>query len=192
MVELHITQPDKKSVKAKLQDGIYYVGSSQADCQLLLKFPGVSRKHLEMRVKGSSLFIQDLNSANGTMLNNVDLTPNNIVPVPPGGSIQMGSVLIRLASAETPKQTVPAAQQQAAGSVSESPAKKNELLDSNLDEFGKEKIPLLIISGIPDSARPLIQEIKKPHPIIRVRLNSRYHLMFPATKAGSASIQQYS
>ena len=171
MVELHITQPDKKSVKAKLQDGIYYVGSSQHDCQLLLKFPGVSRKHLEMRVKGNSLFIQDLNSANGTVLNNVDLTPNNIVPVPPGGTIQMGSVLIRLAS-EMTQHPQSAPKQDTAAPVQNNNTSKKELLDSNLDEFGKEKIPVLTISGIPDSARPIIQEIKKhAHAELLKRLN---------------------
>ena len=171
MVELHITQPDKKSVKAKLQDGIYYVGSSQADCQLLLKFPGVSRKHLEMRVKGSSLFIQDLNSANGTVLNNIGLTPNNIVPVPPGGTVQIGSVFIRLAG-EAVQQNAPAPQQSASVPAQNPAEDKKELLDSNLDEFGKEKIPVLTISGIPDSARPVIQEIKKhAHAELLKRLN---------------------
>ncbi|MBR2723582.1 MAG: FHA domain-containing protein, partial [Lentisphaeria bacterium] len=173
MVELYITQPDKKSVKAKLQEGIYYVGSSQADCQLYLKFPGVSRKHLEMRVKGTSLFIQDLNSANGTLLNNIALTPNNIVAVPPGGIVQIGSVLIRMEGASS---AAPAAPQPATPASPEKhvekTAKQDKILDSDLDEFGKEKIPLLTISGIPDSARPIIQEIKKhAHVELLKRLN---------------------
>ncbi len=174
MVELYITQPDKKSVKAKLQEGIYYVGSSQADCQLYLKFPGVSRKHLEMRVKGSSLFIQDLNSANGTLLNNVALTPNNIVAVPPGGIVQIGSVLIRMESSNAAAPAAP--QHNSTHAEPQTPAappqKKEKILDSDLDEFGKEKIPLLTISGIPDSARPVIQEIKKhAHIELLKRLN---------------------
>ena len=58
MLELHIIQPDRQIIKAQLQDGLYYAGSS--DCQLLLKFPGVSRRHLEMRVKNNILYIKDL------------------------------------------------------------------------------------------------------------------------------------
>ena len=70
MIELHIIQPDHQIIKAQLQDGLYYAGSSSSECQLPLKFPGVSRKHLEMRVKNSVLYIKDLDSANGTLLNN--------------------------------------------------------------------------------------------------------------------------
>lgn len=178
MLELHIIQPDKNQIKAKLQDGMYFVGSSQADCQLLLKFPGVSRKHLEMRVKGNSLFIKDLNSANGTLLNGVAVTPNNVVAVPPNGTINIGNVLIKLSSAAAappspvPKNSTP--QNNTADTVSEikAPPKEPKLKDSNLDEFGKEKIPLLTISGIPDSVRPIIQEIKKhAHAELLKRLN---------------------
>lgn len=178
MLELHIIQPDKNQIKAKLQDGMYFVGSSQADCQLLLKFPGVSRKHLEMRVKGNSLFIKDLNSANGTLLNGVAVTPNNVVAVPPNGTINIGNVLIKLSSAAAaPPSPAPknsTQQNNAADTVSEikAPPKEPKLKDSNLDEFGKEKIPLLTISGIPDSVRPIIQEIKKhAHAELLKRLN---------------------
>ncbi|MFA7230830.1 MAG: CpaF family protein, partial [Victivallaceae bacterium] len=41
-----------------------------------------------------------------------------------------------------------------------------------LDEYGKERIPLLRISGIPDETRPLVQEIKKrAHMELMKRLN---------------------
>ena len=166
MIELHIIQPDRRVVKAQLQDGLYYAGSSKDECQLPLKFPGVSRKHLEMRVKGTSLFIQDMNSANGTLLNNSALTPNNIVQVPPDGEILIGNVIIKLLT----RKESPAPQSAAVTGNS----KKNEpvLKDNNLDEFGKEKIPILCISGIPDSARPIIQEIKKhAHAELLKRLN---------------------
>ena len=98
MIELHIIQPDHQIIKAQLQDGLYYAGSSSSECQLPLKFPGVSRKHLEMRVKNSVLYIKDLDSANGTLLNNVALTPNNIVQVPPNGEMQLGSIRIKINS----------------------------------------------------------------------------------------------
>ena len=169
MIELHIIQPDHQIIKAQLQDGLYYAGSSSSECQLPLKFPGVSRKHLEMRVKNSVLYIKDLDSANGTLLNNVALTPNNIVQVPPNGEMQLGSIRIKInspaaAPAPSPVNTAPQQTQ----------IKKDKpvLKDNNLDEFGKEKIPLLEISGIPQSARPIIKEIKKhAHNELLKRLN---------------------
>ena len=134
MIELHIIQPDHQIIKAQLQDGLYYAGSSSSECQLPLKFPGVSRKHLEMRVKNSVLYIKDLDSANGTLLNNVALTPNNIVQVPPNGEMQLGSIRIKInspaaAPAHAPVNTAPQQTQ----------IKKDKpvLKDNNLDEFGK-------------------------------------------------------
>ncbi len=162
MIELDIITPDKSIVKAQLKDGLYFAGSSRSESQLLLKYPGVSRKHLELRVKGSSLFIQDLNSANGTLLNGVAVTPNNIVSVPKNGLLQLGSIAIKYAA--LPTDPPPAAAQTAPG--------KNDLKDNNLDEFGKEKIPILRISNIPDNVRPLIQELKKhAHAELLKRLN---------------------
>ncbi len=177
MIELHIIQPDRRIIKAQLQEGLYYAGSSSAECQLLLKFPGVSRKHLEMRVKASSLYIKDLDSANGTLLNGVALTPNNIVSVPADSSIQLGNITIKLVSpaGNAPQQSAPqAAQNPPQDTPRKSQPKENKpvLKDNNLDEFGKEKIPILRISGIPDSARPIIQEIKKhAHIELLKRLN---------------------
>ena len=172
MLELHIIQPDRQIIKAQLQDGLYYAGSS--DCQLLLKFPGVSRRHLEMRVKNNILYIKDLDSANGTLLNNTALTPNNIVQVPPNGEIQLGSVRIQLKSA-APSPAPAAAQTPSHSSQPPKNIEKKEkpvLRDNNLDEFGKEKIPMLEISGIPQSARPIIKEIKKhAHEELLKRLN---------------------
>ena len=191
MIELHIIQPDKSILKAKLQEGLYYAGSSRTDCQLPLKYPGVSRKHLEMRVKGSSLFIQDLNSANGTLLNGVALTPNNIVAVPVNGEVQLGSIIIKLIGSATSAQPPSPAVKSAPASPSHSAPEKsaqNNLKDTNLDEFGKEKIPLLTISGIPDSARPLIQEIKKhAHVELLKRLNLK---KLAVAGASEASLEQ--
>jgi pSer/pThr/pTyr-binding forkhead associated (FHA) protein len=91
MIELHIIQPDRRIIKAQLQEGLYYAGSSSAECQLLLKFPGVSRKHLEMRVKASSLYIKDLDSANGTLLNGTPIPKDKYVKLNANDKISIGT-----------------------------------------------------------------------------------------------------
>lgn len=42
---------------------------------------GVSRKHLMIKAEGEGVYVADLDSANGTRLNNTKLEPNKFVPL---------------------------------------------------------------------------------------------------------------
>jgi hypothetical protein len=49
------------------------------ECDVVVDDPRVSRRHARLRWKGRQLFIEDLNSANGTLLNGVRITSPGIV-----------------------------------------------------------------------------------------------------------------
>lgn len=51
---------------------------------------GVGRKHAEISLQGYQWFIKDLNSVNGTFVNNQRLAPNASQPLNPGDQIRLG------------------------------------------------------------------------------------------------------
>jgi len=52
----------------------------------------VSRKHLSVKKEGNSYFVMDLNSSNGTYLNNNRIKPSIYVPCNPSDSLLLGNV----------------------------------------------------------------------------------------------------
>ncbi|BAZ50565.1 FHA domain-containing protein [Nostoc sp. NIES-4103] len=50
----------------------------------------VSRIHAQIRVEGSNYFIEDLDSSNGTFLNNIKLEPRTLYQLKPGDKIDFG------------------------------------------------------------------------------------------------------
>lgn len=55
---------------------------------------GVSRKHAVLAVKGSQIYIEDLNSTNFTYLNKSKLEPENQYPLNDGDEIRMGGLIL--------------------------------------------------------------------------------------------------
>jgi pSer/pThr/pTyr-binding forkhead associated (FHA) protein len=53
---------------------------------------GVSRRHAMIYIQGGQLFIQDLESANGTYLNQQRLAPNQPYPLQSGSEIWLGQM----------------------------------------------------------------------------------------------------
>ncbi|MBN1771191.1 MAG: FHA domain-containing protein [Deltaproteobacteria bacterium] len=62
------------------------------DCEVTIQSDRVSRRHAEVRPRGrSALALRDLNSTNGTTVNNQPLPPNKDVPLRPGDVALLGS-----------------------------------------------------------------------------------------------------
>lgn len=60
---------------------------------------GVSRRHARITRQGMDLFIEDLGSVNGTVLNNKRLTPYSPHPLKTGDEIQVGRLMLRVSVA---------------------------------------------------------------------------------------------
>jgi len=162
-LKIVIHQPQHRSVAAALPDGTYAVGSSN-DCQIVLRAEGVSRCHAQFSAHAGTLSVMDLNSSNGTFVSGVRLPSHELCPVRNGDVIAIGAASIEVQFKPQPAPApVPAAKPVApAPAAAPVPVVKTpEEPESKLDEFGKERIPILNLSGVPASARPMIQEIKK-------------------------------
>ncbi|GAB4338773.1 MAG: hypothetical protein Kow00117_20050 [Phototrophicales bacterium] len=55
---------------------------------------GVSRRHAEITLEDGKCYLKDLNSANGTWLNQTKLTPNQSYPLNNGDQIRLGRLLM--------------------------------------------------------------------------------------------------
>ena len=160
MVEVILKMPGQPDSPLSIPPGQYQVGSSEA-VPIQLPFVGVSKLHCVLQAQESSLRIADLGSSNGTYLNGQRIG-REFVDVPADSDIEIGSVHILVASARrAEKQPVRAA---SAPSPAPRPA----------DPEQQYKSRILAVSGIPMSARPLVQEIKKQaHSELLIRLNMK-------------------
>lgn len=66
------------------------VGRHPALCERVLADDGVSRRHFRIGVADGKLFIEDLNSLNGTAVDGRDITPFQPVPLAIGQEIRAG------------------------------------------------------------------------------------------------------
>jgi putative methionine-R-sulfoxide reductase with GAF domain len=65
-----------------------------ADCDLQIKDPFVSRKHLKIAGKGERIFIKDLNSRNGTFVNGEAVPPGVEVELAEGVPVVIGMTVL--------------------------------------------------------------------------------------------------
>ena len=202
MLELVIRQPDRPDALARLEDGVYLVGSGD-DCHMVFKRPEISRHHAQLIVRNGRLTVMDLGSSNGTFAAGNPLFAHEPYEIRPDESVRVGKVTMERrksaaspslspdgstsagrtaavpASAPASAPTVPPSRTRAAmsdtatipaGSVHDTAAARVE--QGGQDAYGKEKIPILHISGVSDRDRPLLQEIKKhAHRELLTRLN---------------------
>ncbi len=202
MLELVIRQPDRPDALARLEDGVYLVGSGD-DCHMVFKRPEISRHHAQLIVRNGRLTVMDLGSSNGTFAAGNPLFAHEPYEIRPDESVRVGKVTMERrksaaspsfspdgpasagrtaavpASAPASAPTVPPSRTRAAmsdtatipaGSVHDTSAARVE--QGGQDAYGKEKIPILHISGVSDRDRPLLQEIKKhAHRELLTRLN---------------------
>jgi len=194
MFEIIIKQPGQDDALGKLVPGAYIVGSD-ADCHIQFEESGISGHHLQLNVKDSSLSLVDLDSSNGTYIDGELVSPQEEHAVDINSVITVGDVEI---VAQGPEYE--AINDAVDVSVNEAPPEKpqskedKEELESLSNQLkavestksgktNKEKIPLLEISGIPQSARLLVQEIKKrAHSELLKRLNLKKLALSGATE----------
>ena len=158
MVEVTLKMPGQPDSKLNIPPGQYQIGSSEA-VPIQLPFVGVSKLHCVLQAQESSLRIADLGSSNGTYLNGRRIG-REFVNVPADSDIEIGSVHIHVGTVQPEKKpaSVPSMPPPAARPDSSA-------------QFGSR---ILAVSGIPMSARPLVQEIKKQaHSELLVRLNMK-------------------
>ncbi|MCA9321152.1 MAG: FHA domain-containing protein, partial [Planctomycetes bacterium] len=85
---------DENGVTAlDLIDELTVVGRD-ASCGLVLDHDRISRRHLELRLQGNDVIVRDLDSRNGTRLNDEDL--HGTAPFLPGQVLELGGVCIHL------------------------------------------------------------------------------------------------
>lgn len=79
-----------------LLEGETFVGRSP-DSTIALEFQGISRKHFKLTVRGESSFIEDLNSSNGTFLNNTKISVElgQTTSLQKGDMVKLGSVALK-------------------------------------------------------------------------------------------------
>ena len=70
------------------------VGRNPFDSTVVLDHPGVSRRHFRLFTRGTSVLIEDLNSANGTTLSDRALTPGASAPLQPGATLHVGDLTL--------------------------------------------------------------------------------------------------
>lgn len=69
----------------------FYIGRDGAHCDYCLDVPGISRAHLKIERVGTEYMVSDLNSTNGTFLNDERLAPNKPYRISRMDKITIGS-----------------------------------------------------------------------------------------------------
>ena len=73
-------------------DGGAVVGRNPFESTVVLDHTEVSRRHFKLFTRETSVFVEDLDSTNGTTLDGVALTPGAAVPMRHGAVLQVGGV----------------------------------------------------------------------------------------------------
>jgi predicted component of type VI protein secretion system len=72
------------------------LGRHPALCERVIDDPSVSRRHLRIGRDASALFVEDLNSLNGTLLDGAELPPFRPVPISIDQVLTLGRVELSL------------------------------------------------------------------------------------------------
>ena len=184
MFQIILKTPESQGQKINLPDGTFMVGADSGN-HLCLNAPGVSRVHCRLSVRGTNLYVQDLNSSNGTFCNQHPVSSQEPIPVPPGAVLTIGSVQISAigsgeAAAPKTEQKQPAAP---APVLNEEERRLAASVQKAKASSEPDLVPVLAVSGIPAAARPIVQEIKKQaHAELLNRLNLKRLAMGEVTE----------
>jgi pSer/pThr/pTyr-binding forkhead associated (FHA) protein len=89
--KLTITRPDLPAAVYMIEQEYTHVGRSSSN-EITLPYPSVSNRHCIFVQSGPDVVLRDLNSSNGTYVNNMAITE---VILRPGDLIQVGTVVIK-------------------------------------------------------------------------------------------------
>jgi pSer/pThr/pTyr-binding forkhead associated (FHA) protein len=73
-LKINIQDDSGKNHQYQFDKNKIIIGRS-SECDIVLKQDGMSRKHLIIEVKDETIYITDLNSANGVLINNEKIPP---------------------------------------------------------------------------------------------------------------------
>ena len=95
MITLHVIEGPAKGRQAELEGQIVFVGRG-AKNDIQINDHSVSRMHLKIFSIGTAVFVEDLKSSNGTLINGTPLEPGEGCQVDGEDVITMGDTVIRL------------------------------------------------------------------------------------------------
>jgi len=102
MTTLHVTAGPAKGKQVELEDDVVFVGRG-AKNDIHINDHTVSRMHLKIFSIGTAVFVEDLKSSNGTLINGTPLEPGEGRQVDGEDVITIGDTVIRLEDVITPK-----------------------------------------------------------------------------------------
>jgi len=180
MFNIKIKIPNQPENEGKLVPGVYRVGSSPAS-HIQIERPSISGKHAQFNVTPTGIKITDLESSNGTFIDENKIESDEAVEAPPGSVVRIGDVEILIIGPEVPEGKIEVKEKEEGTPAPRplaDPKRQAELTSqlkkavATVSKNSSTKIPVLQISGIPEASRPLVQEIKKrAHVELITRLN---------------------
>lgn len=93
----HVVRLTFSEDSPKLMSVGLYIGRDASACELHMNDPSVSRKHAKLFKDQGAIWIQDLDSANGTVVNGLSMKPNHPVKLPTQGEVAFGAVELTIA-----------------------------------------------------------------------------------------------
>jgi len=173
MFEVLIKQPGQAEAIAKLVPGVYRIGASPA-AHIQLARPEISAQHCQFMVSDDTLKVVDTGSSNGTFVDGTLIMKNEPFEAPPGSTISIGQVQVFVRGPAIPATPPPLPPPPSLEEIKQKQSLTSQL-QAAVEQPKKDdlnKIPVLVISGISTTARPIVQEIKKrAHVELIKRLN---------------------
>ena len=171
MIHLSLIIPDQGKNDLPLPDGQYKVGAA-AGTNIQLPYPGVSKQHCILTVKGDTLEVQDTNSSNGTFVNEQRAVPGQFLTVFKGDAIRVGNLIFLRETGPERQRTAPEPVIPPQPQIKEPAIIPPPVNAAKSQSNGEEEVPILKISGVPQKAMAFVQEIKKhAHEELLKRLN---------------------
>ena len=102
-VKLNVARPSGEIKEISLRKPVTVLGRG-AGCDLRIPIEGCSRKHCEIRLENDRVFVKDLDSSNGTYINNEKIAEAEIEP---GDALAIGPVIIRFRINGEPEELPP-------------------------------------------------------------------------------------